>query len=231
MPSFASSIVESIKSTVQRLADRVVYVRELPEPVEIKSSESQDALDKMNDLANEQLTKDYNALQSGKIDADGFYEAATKTLRRLFLSSAAIGAGGLGNVTQGVLSSVESFASGIFEYLNVFVSELENKTAGPEDLGRLLSYTENNYAVAESARRLALGEEFGDDIYERRRTTPGEVCEDCEAEEAKGWVPMGTLKPIGESRCGRRCRCVFEYAKKSEIETDDFRGRPETTDN
>lgn len=35
-------------------------------------------------------------------------------------------------------------------------------------------------------------------------------CEECPAESAKGWVPIGTLKPIGSRQCLVLCRCHIE---------------------
>lgn len=38
------------------------------------------------------------------------------------------------------------------------------------------------------------------------------ACETCKAESAKGWVPIGSLAPIGDSEClGINCDCIYQY--------------------
>ncbi len=36
-------------------------------------------------------------------------------------------------------------------------------------------------------------------------------CAECPGEAAKGWVPIGTLVPVGGRICNQNCRCIFEY--------------------
>jgi hypothetical protein len=39
-----------------------------------------------------------------------------------------------------------------------------------------------------------------------------DACETCLGESARGWQPIGTLLPIGDSEClGIRCDCFYEY--------------------
>ncbi len=47
---------------------------------------------------------------------------------------------------------------------------------------------------------------------ERRRHIGSDLpCPVCVSEEAKGWVPTGTLRAIGDSECRSSCHCVFGY--------------------
>jgi len=48
---------------------------------------------------------------------------------------------------------------------------------------------------------------------ERRVINSGRSCNDCIVEAGQGWQPMGALRRIGDSQCGARCRCVFEFRK------------------
>ncbi len=36
-------------------------------------------------------------------------------------------------------------------------------------------------------------------------------CNECPPDAALGWVPIGTLRPIGARECEGRCLCHFEY--------------------
>lgn len=46
---------------------------------------------------------------------------------------------------------------------------------------------------------------------EKRVIGSGNPCEDCLVEAARGWVPKGTCRAIGDSVCRVRCRCYFVF--------------------
>ncbi len=46
-----------------------------------------------------------------------------------------------------------------------------------------------------------------------------EHCSECPPDAALGWVPFGTLKPIGDRECEQLCLCHFEYSDSVEIPT------------
>lgn len=46
---------------------------------------------------------------------------------------------------------------------------------------------------------------------EKRIVRSGNPCAICAGEAAKGWVPIGTLRAIGDSYCITRCRCIFVF--------------------
>lgn len=51
-----------------------------------------------------------------------------------------------------------------------------------------------------------------------------EHCADCPPLADKGWVPVGTLPPIGETECNGACLCSFRF-KETEDGPQYFRGR------
>jgi hypothetical protein len=46
---------------------------------------------------------------------------------------------------------------------------------------------------------------------EENQLHPAEHCQSCLDEAARGWVPIGTLIPIGQRDCLGRCRCTISY--------------------
>lgn len=46
---------------------------------------------------------------------------------------------------------------------------------------------------------------------EKRNTTSGNPCTDCETAAGLGWSPIGSLPDIGDSVCITRCRCYFLF--------------------
>jgi len=65
--------------------------------------------------------------------------------------------------------------------------------------------------VAVNANRQRAVDLFGEDnLVEKWQLGAAEHCPDCLALAAQGWVPVGTLPPIGtETQCGDSCKCTI----------------------
>ena len=59
-------------------------------------------------------------------------------------------------------------------------------------------------------RRESAGAGFG---YERNVLHAADHCAQCVAEAGRGWVPIGTLTPVGQRTCRTQCRCTLAYAR------------------
>lgn len=53
-----------------------------------------------------------------------------------------------------------------------------------------------------------------------------EHCTDCPPLAAQGWVPVGTLPPIGATECGHMCLCHFEYSDAVEMPAGKVKSPP-----
>ena len=40
------------------------------------------------------------------------------------------------------------------------------------------------------------------------------ITHNCSDYASEGWQQLGTLPAIGQSRCGKKCQCYFEYRDK-----------------
>lgn len=54
---------------------------------------------------------------------------------------------------------------------------------------------------------------------ERNLRSAADSCAGCLAASASGWVPIGTLTPVGSRDCMSNCRCALEYRSISTGET------------
>ncbi len=54
-----------------------------------------------------------------------------------------------------------------------------------------------------------------------------EHCHECPPDAALGWVPFGTLRPIGDRECENLCLCHFEYSDSVEMPTGKGSTKPE----
>jgi hypothetical protein len=56
--------------------------------------------------------------------------------------------------------------------------------------------------------------------WERNVRHASESCQQCRAQSAAGWVPRGTLVPVGARTCRSSCRCSIERAATRPIEEE-----------
>lgn len=52
--------------------------------------------------------------------------------------------------------------------------------------------------------------------YERNMLHATEHCAVCVEQTGRGWVPIGTLVPIGSRTCRSNDRCTLSYAREQE---------------
>ena len=102
------------------------------------------------------------------------------------------------------------------QYLDRFTNDLREKAKrgepmSPKDIRRAGMYADSARSTAEQSLRSFISEEFGDLSEESRELGVAEHCDGCVEEAAKGWQPIGTLKPIGSLECGNHCHCKFVF--------------------
>lgn len=161
-------------------------------------------------------------LAAGKIDPGEFRRQMGRYIRQLQPEAALIGAGGV--LTEGQQKLIERSIKDQIAYLDGFVRDVkqrlaEGKPLGGRDVMRAGMYAGAARATAEQALRQAqldLAEEKGIDLCEVRMLGAAEHCEDC-LEFAYRPGPVGTLPPIGDSRCGHNCQCHFEFGPCDEL--------------
>lgn len=141
-------------------------------------------------------------------------------IKDVHLAAAAAQRGGWQNMTQADFGRVGQRIRIQYEYLDNFAKQIADGTQ-PLDgrfLVRAQMYTDASIATYDrfevNAFRLAGFDE------ESNVLEPGVVhCGGCLNETARGWVPTGTLVPIGERTCLTRCRCGKIYRSSTTGET------------
>lgn len=171
----------------------------------------------------EQLRDTIEAYGRGRINLDSLRTRTQEIIRRGALAATVVGVGGVGNVTENTLVAVQRQLSSQFSFLDGFISELSTRELTQRDRARILQYGNSAHTIAQTARRQFSIDIYGDGELEERRFLGGaEHCEDCVALAAEGWVPFGTLPPIGEGTvCRENCHCtiVVRQANKSDAQS------------
>lgn len=86
-----------------------------------------------------------------------------------------------------------------------------NSLIGGTVEARAEMYTDSTYATYENNVLAREIDEGGGEIRGRRVLEAGDNCEDCIAASTEEFVPLSELPDIGDSVCGPRCRCEFEF--------------------
>lgn len=124
------------------------------------------------------------------------------------------------------------------EYLDQFYRDISHRS--PTEIKDILGPEVPGFAPYSKAQVVARAEQYGNAAWQggqkvlrRRKKMSGgarwewrilghpktEHCDDCPPLAALGWQPIGTLPDIGDTECGGRCYCHFEYSDSVETPT------------
>lgn len=168
------------------------------------------AIDGALDRAEPEVRSLSEQLRAGRISLVQWELAIRQQVKDIHLWSAAAAKGGWAQMSQSDYGFVGRTVRDQYAYLRGFAAEIE---AGLPLDGRFL-------------QRTALYSKGGRAMYHRTETRDQEIrgateyrnvrhasdsCGGCVEAEAAGWVPIGTLVPIGGRECRANCRCSLEY--------------------
>lgn len=147
---------------------------------------------------------------AGEITRLEFVDAMKDRLKIAHLLAYAAAKGGWAQMTPADFGRVGRELRRQYNYLRNFAADLaQGKLTEGQAAYRASLYARAAYATYENARRRAMQD--AGFTEERRRRTAKESCPDCIEYARRGWQPIGTLPPIGQSQCIVNCRCYFEY--------------------
>lgn len=126
------------------------------------------------------------------------------------LLGAASAAGGWAQLDQRSLGRAGREIRDQYAFLDNFATEIMtgDQTLGGSLTNRAIMYVEAARGAYERERE-AIERQVGYD-QERSIRHASDSCEGCIREEARGWVAIGELVPIGDRNCLTRCRCTIE---------------------
>lgn len=168
-------------------------------------------------------------LKAKEIGLDDFARQMRTLIRRAHLAATVAGAGGIGNISAEHVEQTTREIARQFQYLDGFIADIRrDQESGKAITGKTINraglYAQAARHTQREAERLLVANEMGSDAQERRVLGPSESsCGGCAAQASEGWVPIGTLDPIGSQECGPNCKCSFVYRTNdaAQYESDD----------
>lgn len=155
-----------------------------------------------------------------KITADEWQQRIERDIVILSIIAVLLARGGLSQISN--WTSTLLWIERQRKYLSAFREALPGLSPA-ETLARIDLYADAGRSAFE-AERTEVNRQNGY-TEEIRLLEAGAVhCEGCVEQANYGWMPIGTLAPIGSQQCGARCKCTKKYRRPNKvgwIETDE----------
>lgn len=172
-----------------------------------------EAVDWAIDNAQRRILATGEDFRAGRITLEQWREQTARDLKDVHLYSGAAARGGWAQMTQSDFGLVGAELRRQYAYLDNFAQQIANGTQKLDGafVNRLRLYAQSGrltYARIDLRVNAALGMD-----EERNVLHPADHCEECQFLRDLGWVPIGTLPPIGERECLTNCRCTISYRR------------------
>lgn len=152
------------------------------------------------------------SLRVGGISLDAWIIEMRRAIKQVHLYSAAAARGGWAQMSQADYGRVGTLVREQYGYLENFANEIvDGLILDGRFLRRVALYGSAGRRTFHRVEQLEMQLRAMDE--ERSVLNPADHCEECIAEAAKGWVPLGTVIPIGERTCLTNCKCDMDYRR------------------
>lgn len=175
------------------------------------------AIDRYIARSNENLRNIASEMVAGRLSPQQFRERMAAELRQLHLGASILGAGGIQNLSELHMRQLENRLRQQVAFLDQFINDVERRQArglplNQRDIARAGLYSGAGRVTFFQSQRQFVANSTNDEAVERRVLGSCDNCIDCIEYNALDWQPVGSLPPIGDSRCGHNCCCHFEYS-------------------
>lgn len=154
------------------------------------------------------------AFANGDITAGVFFRDMRRVVKQTHLYSAAAARGGWAQLDASDYGRVGAQVRKEFGHLNNFARDV---ASGKRPINGRIPFDAELYAEASRGtydrvqvadmRRRGMREEKN--VLHRAEHCDGP--RSCIGERDRGWVPIGALIPLGDRKCGRRCKCTKRF--------------------
>jgi hypothetical protein len=170
-----------------------------------------EALDTVIQAQADQMRSLTQSLIDGAITLADWQRQSIQAIKLAHLEGLALARGGWQQLTQADFGWVGQRLRVQYTYLSQFAQQIADgsQTLGAGALVRAEMYAEAGRATHREAQR-RLAEDRGM-VEERNQLGAVDHCGGCVSQTAAGWVPLGTLVPVGSRDCLSRCGCWMQW--------------------
>lgn len=183
------------------------------------------ALDKAIEESQEEVAELTVRLQEGEISLARWQQSMARALKDAHLNAGALTKGGFENLSQRDFGQIGGRIRDELEYLRGFVEDIED---GAQNLdGSAIRRAKMYPGKARKTHHKLHRREMQKIGYNQEKNVLGiaEHCSECVELTTRGddgWVPNGTLTPIGDRTCLSNCKCSIQYRRTETTDPDKF---------
>jgi hypothetical protein len=165
------------------------------------------------DAASERLAQASLRLLDGELSLAAWQAEAMRTIKLSQVATATIAHGGAARMGPAQYGAAGREIRTQYDYLRTFAEQV---ASGEQPLNGSLTARARQYG---QAARVTFEREYRRDQQrrgyqsERNVLARAEHCAECREQTARGWVPVGSLVPVGQRTCRANCRCSLRYAR------------------
>lgn len=178
----------------------------------VSRDEVRSAIDRALDQTEKRIRRITNDLRSGRMTLAKWELAMQQQIKNVHLYNAAAARGGFAQLTKADLGRVGQIVRRQYEYLDGFAAKLARGTTALD--GRMVVRASMYGQAGRGTYHKVDRSVHRDRGFREERSlleTGGRSCDECILEDARGWVPIGDVIPIGARTCLSRCRCGIEF--------------------
>lgn len=169
------------------------------------------ALDTALDRSSENVRRITERLRAGEISVKDWQLQMVPEMRSAHLAAHALAKGGWAQMSPADFGRVGQRLRGEYRFLAGFADQvLDGRQRLDGTLARraqmYIESARSGYHEQERREKQLRGA-----TEERNLLAPSDHCPGCLDADAMGWVPIGTLPPVGSRDCRSRCRCRVAY--------------------
>jgi hypothetical protein len=173
-------------------------------------------IDSIADQASARMAAASERLMAGELSLASWQAEGQAIIKTSMLAASVLAHGGAEQMTFSHYGSTGRAIRDQYDYLRGFADDI---ASGRQPLNGGLTARAGQYG---QAARVAYEREYGRDQqargyqFERNVLHAAEHCAVCVSESGRGWVPIGSLIPIGGRICRSNDHCTIAYARTAE---------------
>jgi hypothetical protein len=150
------------------------------------------------------------ALKEGRTTLRAWQVTMRAEVKNVHLYTGALSKGGFAQLSPADLGRIGQRVKEQYKYLDRFAQQIAQGAQVTDGtiIGRSRLYAQSGRQTLHLMDR-ANNEARG--LTEERCLAESKPCPGCANEASRGWVPIGSLVPIGSRQCNMNCRCEVEY--------------------
>lgn len=177
-----------------------------------------DGVDRTADLASARLGELTSRFRTGEIGAVQWQTEMLAQIKQAHISAALAAYGGRDAMTPQRWGTVGQIIRREYAFARAFAADVlsgRQRQNGRMD-ARARLYGQSIRGTYENIRRREVAN--AGLRWERNVRHSSESCAQCVNASRQGWVPIGTLPPVGSRTCRGNCRCTISYTNNPQSE-------------